>query len=105
MLNLLLLQHEEFDSTLGDWRGEEVNFELRSDARPYHGRPFPVPHYHKETIKTEVKRLVEIGVLKPIQESEWAFPSFIIPKKSKDPKNAGTVRFLNDLREKALPAT
>ena len=99
LLNLLLQHEELFDGTLGDWRGEEVNFELRPDARPYHGRPFPVPHYHKETIKTEVKRLVEIGVLKPIQESEWAFPSFIIPKKSKDPNKPGTVRFLSDLRE------
>ena len=42
---------------------------------------------------------MEIGVLKPIQESEWAFPSFIIPKKSKDPGKPGTVRFLSDLRE------
>ena len=99
LLNLLVQHEELFDGTLGDWRGEEVNFELRPDARPYHGRPFPVPHYHKETIKTEVKRLVEIGVLKPIQESEWAFPSFIIPKKSKDPNKPGTVRFLSDLRE------
>ena len=96
----LLLQHEElFDGTLGDWWGEEVNFELKPEAKPFHGRPFPVPHFHKDTIKKEVKRLVEIGVLKPIQESEWAFPSFIIPKKSKDPGKPGTVRFLSDLRE------
>ena len=57
----LLLQHEElFDGTLGDWRGEEVNFELKPEAKPFHGRPFPVPHFHKDTIKKEVKRLVEI---------------------------------------------
>jgi len=96
----LLLQHEElFDGTLGEWQDELVNFELRPEAKPYHGRPFPVPHHHKDTIKKEVQRLVEIGVLKPIQESEWAFPSFIIPKKSKVPGQPGTVRFLSDLRE------
>ena len=94
----LLLQHEElFDGTLGEWQDELVNFELRPEAKPYHGRPFPVPHHHKDTIKKEVQRLVEIGVLKPIQESEWAFPSFIIPKKSKVPGQPGTVRFLSDL--------
>jgi hypothetical protein len=88
----LIVQYEElFDGTLGDWKGESGNFELKPDAKPYHGRPFPVPHIHKETIKKEVARLVEIGVLKPIQESEWASPSFIIPKKSKDPKEPGTV--------------
>ena len=96
----LLLQYEElFDGTLGDWQDEPVKFELQPDAKPYHGRPFPIPHVHKDTIKTEVARLVEIGVLKPIQESEWAFPSFIIPKKPKGPGLPGTVRFLSDLRE------
>jgi hypothetical protein len=96
----LLIQYEElFDGTLGDWKGESVNFELKPDAKPYHGRPFPVPHVHKDTIKKEVARLCEIGVLKQIHESEWASPSFIIPKKSKDGKGPGTVRFLSDLRE------
>ena len=39
LLNLLLQHEELFDGTaLGDWQGgEEVNFELRPDARPYHG--------------------------------------------------------------------
>ena len=96
----LLIQHEElFDGTLGDWQDELVSFELKPDAKPYHGRPFPIPRVHRDTVKREVERLVEIGVLKPIQESEWAFPSFIIPKKSKDPGKPGTVRFLSDLRE------
>ena len=43
-LHRLLIQYEElFDGTLGDWKGELVNFELKPDAKPYHGRPFPVP--------------------------------------------------------------
>ena len=76
-----------------------MHFDLQLGAKLYHDRPFPVPRIHKDTIKKEVARLVEIGVLKPIQESEWAFPSFIIPKKSKVPGEPGTVRFLSDLRE------
>jgi hypothetical protein len=40
----LLLQFEElFDGTLGDWQGEEVDFELKPEAKPYHGHSFPVP--------------------------------------------------------------
>ena len=42
---------------------------------------------------------MEIGVLKPIQECEWASTSFIILKKSKDGKGPGTVQFLSGLRE------
>ena len=41
----------------------------------------------------EVECLWEIGVLKKVNRSEWAVPSFIIPKKD------GTVRFINIFRE------
>ncbi len=48
---------------------------------------------HKETIKKEVERLCQLGVLERQTASEWASPSFIIPKKDK------TVRFLSDFWE------
>lgn len=90
----LLQKHEEmFEGKLGEWKGEYVHFELRKDAKPFRGRPFQVPRIHRDTIKKEIKRLCEIGVLEPIEESEWGSPSFIIPKKQ------GTVRFLTDFRE------
>ena len=38
-------------------------------------------------------RLVKIGVLERVQESEWGTPVFIIPKKE------GTVRFLTNYRK------
>ena len=41
----------------------------------------------------EIERLVASGVLKKVNRSEWAAPTFIIPKKD------GTVRFISDLRE------
>ena len=41
----------------------------------------------------EVQRLVNIGVLKKVNHSEWGAPSFIIPKKD------GRVRFISDFRE------
>jgi len=40
-----------------------------------------------------VERLVKIGVLKKANRSEWAAPTFIIPKKD------GSVRFISDLGE------
>ena len=45
---------------------------------------------HKETFRKEFKRLVEIGVLEPIEGSEWGSPTFVIPK------SQGTVRFVSD---------
>ena len=43
--------------------------------------------------KNELMRLVKIGVLERVQESECGTPVFIIPKKE------GTVHFLTDYRK------
>jgi len=82
-----------FDGSLGDWNTPPVHLELKEDAKPYHGRAFPVPRIHRETLKKEVDRMVKLGILKWEGESEWAFPSFIIPKSNQ------TVRFISDFRE------
>ncbi len=46
-----------------------------------------------KTFKKELNHLVKIGVLAAQQESEWALPSFIIPKKD------GRVRWISNLRQ------
>ena len=48
---------------------------------------------HLDTFKHDLDHLVEIGVLVPTQESEWASPSTIIPKKD------GRVRWISDLSQ------
>ncbi len=63
LLEVLEEFEELFDRTLGVWDTEPVTFELREGAEPYHGRAFPIPVVHTETIMTEIKRLTEIGVL------------------------------------------
>ena len=93
LLELLTDFEPLFDGTLGAWKTTPVSFELKEGARPYHGRAFPIPRVHKETIMKEIKRLIELGVLEWQPSSEWAAPSFIQPKKN------GTVRFLTDFRE------
>ena len=54
-------------------------------------KPFPIPN--ELTLKKEVDRLIKIGVLKKINNSQWAAPTFIIPKIN------GTVRFISDFRD------
>ena len=93
LLRVLEEFEELFDGTLGDWKTSPVQFELKQDAKPYHGKAFPVPFIHKETLMKEVQRLVDLGVLIPQNDSEWGAPTFIIPKKN------GTVRFISDFRE------
>ena len=55
--------------------------------------PIPFPRSYETTLKMEVQRLCEAGVLRKVNRSEWAAPTFIIPKKD------GTVRFISDFRE------
>ncbi len=52
-----------------------------------------MPKVHKDTIIKEVERLCKLGVLERQPASEWALPSFIIPKKDK------TICFLTDFWE------
>ena len=83
LLELLTEFKELFDGTLGDWKTEPVSFDLKEGAKPYNGRAFPVPKFHKETLIKELNRLCDLGVLEWQPASEWASPSFIVPKKIK----------------------
>jgi hypothetical protein len=72
---------------------DQYDVELRPDAKPYHAKAYPIPKVHVNTLKMEVDRLCESGVLKKVNRSEWAAPTFIVPKKD------GSVRFISDFRE------
>ncbi len=47
LLSVLLEFKPFFDGTLGDWKLLPVFFELKEGMKPYHGRPYPIPHKHK----------------------------------------------------------
>jgi Aspartyl protease len=64
------------------------NFSFEEDV--YIADSLAVEADSNRTLKLELDRLVKIGVLKRVNRSEWAFPSFI---------NDQTVQFINDLRE------
>ena len=93
LLQLLKKFESLFDGTLGEWKTEPVEFELKEGVTPHSQRYYPMPHIHKETFKKEIKRLVQLGVLERVTESEWGSPTFIIPKKD------GTVRVISDFRK------
>jgi hypothetical protein len=90
LLQLLTKYELLFDGTLGGWKTKPVSFQLKKGVSPYHSQASPVPKVHKETIIKEVERLCQLGVLERQPASEWALPSFIIPKNDK------TVHFLSD---------
>ncbi len=94
LLKLLLKFEHLFDGSLGTWNTEPVDLHLKDpNAPPFHARPYPVPQSEERKLREEVKRLVEKGVLRRINRSEWASPMFTILKPD------GTLRSLADLRE------
>ena len=93
LLTLLQRYQHLFDGTLGKWKSEPYDIQLKQGAQPFHAKAYPIPHYYEQTLKDEVQRLVKIGVLRKVNRSEWAAPNFIIPKKDE------TVRFISDFRK------
>jgi hypothetical protein len=93
LLSVLLKFESLFFGTLGDWKLPPVSFELNEGKKPYHGRPYHIPHKHKAVLMKEIKWLCNIKVLEWQPSSQWASPTFIIPKKD------STVRTLSDFRE------
>jgi hypothetical protein len=63
LLSVLLRFKLLFDGTLGDWKLPPVSFEFKGGVKPYHGRPYPIPHKHKAILMKEIKQLCNIGVL------------------------------------------
>ena len=63
---------------------------MKPNAKPFRANPYPVPRIHRDTIRRELKRLCELGVIEEIEGSQWAAPSFFIPKPD------GTGRFLTN---------
>ena len=70
-----------FDGTLGVYLHKKFHIEVEENAQPKHSQPYAVPNIHLEPLKEELKHLVRIVMLSKTGASEWASPTFIIPKK------------------------
>jgi hypothetical protein len=93
-LEVLENHRSVFDGQLGTLPGSPVELHLKDDnCTPFHGRAFAVPKIHEPVIRNEITRLVSLGVLIRVNSSEWAAPSFGIPKSN------GQIRFVSDFRQ------
>ncbi len=87
----MLNEHAKlFDGTLGVYPHRKFPIDLVPEAVPEHLRPYAIPVIHLEAFKKDLIHLVKIGVLSPQGASEWAYPTFITPKKD------GRVRWVSD---------
>ena len=92
LLRLLKKFENLFDGTLGTWDTTPVDIELKDpNVKPYHAKPYPVPYSQENKLKQEINRLCDYGVMRKINDSEWACPMFTIAKPD------GSLRSLADL--------
>ena len=93
LLKVLEKHTSMFDGSLGVYPHKKFHIDIKTDAKPVYARPYLVPCIHLSMFKKKLDHLVKLGVLIPQNESEWALPTFIIPKKD------GRVRWISDLRQ------
>ena len=82
-----------FDGKLGHYPNSLLHLDIEPSATPVHSKPYAIPRTHDEAFKKELQHLVEIGVLRPCGPTEWAAPTFLVPK-----KDGREVRWISDFR-------
>lgn len=65
-----------FKNELGTYSGTKVHLEVNSDARPVFFKPRPIPYAWKDRIEAQLNNLVQIGMLEPVENSDWGWYQF-----------------------------
>ena len=90
---LVLEKHGKiFQDGLGTLQGVSAKLYIDKNVQPHFHNPRPVPFALRQKVEEELERLQTLGVIKPIQFSDWAAP--IVPVLKSD----GKVRICGDYR-------
>ena len=80
------------DGSLGCLKGAKVNLIVDDKVKPKFYKPRTVPLMLKDKVEQELSRLEHLGIISPVQHSQWAAP--IVPVVKKD----GSVRICGDFK-------
>jgi hypothetical protein len=70
----------------------EMRIPLKPGAKPVKQRPYRLNLKYKEKVKIELDKMLEAGIIEPVEESEWIIPMVVQEKKT------GEIRIYIDLR-------
>ena len=60
----------------------EMRIPLKPDVKPVKQRPYKLNPIYKEIVNIELDRMLEAGIIEPIEESEWISPMVVQDKKT-----------------------
>lgn len=92
-----------FDEGLGSYTGGSVKLNLIENVKPVFCKPRPVPFAWRSKIESQLKALVEKGVLVPVDNSDWGTPLVPIMKPNGEIRICGDYKstinkYLEDVR-------
>ena len=82
-----------FAEGLGTVKGHEAKIRLKNDATPKCCRARPMPYALREAVDKELDRLEQEGIIKPVDDADWASPIVVVEK-----KKSGSVRICADFK-------
>jgi hypothetical protein len=74
----------------------EMRITLKPNARPFKQRPYILNLKYKEKVKIEINRMLEAGIIEPMEDSEWISPMVVQDKKIGEIRICVEIRKLND---------
>ena len=84
LLKLLHIFEELFNVTLGTWKIDPYDLDLKEDVKPICLRPYPIPKVHEENFKKDVECLVLLEILAVANNTKWGAPPSAQPEPKSD---------------------
>ena len=97
----VLKRHESvFQGGLGTLKGYQAKITVDSNATPRFCKSRSVPYAYRELVEKELNRLVQEGILEPVEYAKWASPIVPVLK-----KNKSSVRVCGDFKQTINPVS
>ena len=95
LLSVILKYKPLFTGKVGKWKDKPIDIVLKENTKPYHAKSYRVPQAYLQVFRDKIDRLVHIGTLSPVTQSDRASPTFCIPKKDQRIRVVSDFRILN----------
>ena len=100
-LQAILERHSEvFEGGLGTMKGFKAKIFVDPDATPRFSKARSVPYAFRDKVEAELDRLVNVGILEPVEHADWASPIVSVLKADKE-----SVRICGDFKQTINPVS